>query len=135
MSKDAESASAWLTGRKLVLPAADAADIAKAVRGLEAAIDAAAAKLDPMQLPEPFQQCLARLAEPGVRQPLPPPAVEHADWSLDHLAAGHIGSEEWVRRCLGHIETQAPGRLAWLEVNAETALREARALEDRKSVV
>ena len=133
MSKDAASAAAWLQGRNLSLPAADAADIAKAVRGLEAAIDAEAAKLDAMQLPEPFQQCLARLAEPGVRQPLPPPAVEHADWSLDHLAAGNIGSEEWVRRCLGYIDTRAPGRLAWLEVNGEAALREARALDTERA--
>ncbi len=133
MNQDAESAAAWLLGRKLWLPAADAADITKAVRGLEAAIDAAAATHDPMQLPEPFQHCLTRLAEPGAAQPLQAPAALDADWHLDQLAAGNIGSEEWVRRCLGHIESHAPGRLAWLEVNAEAALREARTLDTERS--
>ena len=133
MNSDAASAAAWLAGRKLSLPSADAADIAKSVRGLEAAIDAAAATLDAMQLPEPFQNCLSRLAGAEAPQPLQSIAAADAGWTLDHLAAGSIGSEEWVRRCLSSIENHAPGRLAWLEVDADQALRQARALDTERA--
>ena len=133
MNKDADSAAAWLAGRKLSLPAADAADIARAVRGLEAAIDAEAATFDVMQLPEPFQYCLSRVAGPDATPPLQPGMAADASWTLDHLAAGDIGSEEWVRRCLSNIESRAPGRLAWLEVNADAALRQARALDTERA--
>lgn len=56
-----------------------------------------------------------------------------AGWSIANLAAGHFSSEEWIRQCIDNIETKAPGRLAWLEVNAESALQRARELDKERA--
>ena len=133
MSSDAEIAIGWLQARKLSLPAADADDVVRAVRALERAIDAEATTLDMMQLPEPFQGCLQRLAPGDEAAPIQVGEPPDAGWSIANLASGNIGSEEWVRQCLANIDALAPGSLAWLEVTGESALRQARTLDSERA--
>jgi aspartyl-tRNA(Asn)/glutamyl-tRNA(Gln) amidotransferase subunit A len=125
----ATAAQSRLRPRGFELPGADAGDIVRAVQGLEAAIDASAASADPFALPESFQRAMTRLAAAADTAP----AASDPGWSMQALAAGAIGSEEWVRRCLDAIDTRAPGRLAWVEVRGEAALAEARVLDAERA--
>ena len=133
MSSDADIAIGWLQARQLSLPAADAGDIVRAVRALERAIDSEAASLDMMQLPGPFQGCLQRLAPGGETASIQAGESSGDGWSIANLASGNIGSEEWIVQCLANIDARAPGRLAWVEVNAESALQQARALDRERA--
>ncbi|HYG43843.1 MAG TPA: amidase [Bordetella sp.] len=109
-----DSAGRWARARKLPLDERDLPDLAEAVAALAAAVAQEAAELEMTHTAAPFGQVLRALA--------PQP------WSgvPDCADAGGQGSEAWVRASLAHIERAAPGRLAWMDVDAEGALAEAR---------
>ncbi len=103
------------------LSESDRADVVAAVDGLARSLEPSARLLDMSSFPEPFQATVLRHAY-GAAQPDPTAAI--AD-----LSAGERSSEEWVRECLARIDSVAPARLAWREVDADAALERARALD------
>ncbi len=128
MTDEAKTAVDWLALRQYTLTPEDARDLSATVRTLGATLEAQAAQHDMMESPEPFQSCLMRQAPESDRV-----VVGSPDWTVENLAGGHIGSEEWVRACLERIETQAPGRLAWFEISADRALAQARQLDSERA--
>jgi len=88
-----------------------------AVAGLAAALRQEADALDMMQTAPPFGRVLADLA-PAPWPDAPPQLLQDAP---DAQAA--------VRASLAQIEQAPPGRLAWMEIDAQSALQEARRLD------
>ncbi|MBO9356340.1 amidase [Bordetella petrii] len=112
-----DTARDWSRARGLPLDEQDLPDLAEAVATLAAATAQESAMLDMAQVAEPFGQVLRALApEPWTGAP-----------AGDDGAAP--GSEDWVRASLARIEQAAPGRLAWVDIDADGALAEARRLD------
>lgn len=110
-----QSARDWSGARGLPLDGDDLPDLAMAVAGLAATLQEEAALLAMTEVAAPFGQVLRSLApEPWPDAPAP------AD------APARRGSEAWVRDCLAQIERSAPGRLAWVDIDADAALAQAR---------
>jgi len=133
MEQDAKTATDWLRMRNFTLPPADAQDIVAAVRSLAGTIEAEVEKHDMMAPPEPFQDCLLRLAAEDRGANKGRPDFSDTGWTIENLAAREFSSEEWVTQSLAAIETREPGRLAWYEVAADTALAEARKLDRERA--
>jgi len=114
------SAREWSQARGLPLDDQDLPDLVAAVAGLADALERETASLGMEQVAAPFGQVLHALA-PAAWADAPAPAE-----------AGALDSEAWVRASLAEIEQAAPGRLAWVEVDAEAALAEARQRDDER---
>ncbi|GAB1577823.1 amidase [Bordetella petrii] len=113
MSDLVESARQWVRARRLPLEAQDVPDLAEAVAVLTAAVTQEAAGLDMTQVAVPFGQVLrASALQPWPDTPLPRQGDDRA-------------SVAWVRASLARIECAPPGRLAWVDVDADAALAEA----------
>jgi len=115
-----ESARHWSRARGLPLDEHDLPDLAEAVAGLAAAVARETATLDMEQVAAPFGQVLRALA------PAPWPDAPQQP------AADPRDSEAWVRASLANIERAAPGRLAWVDVDADAALAEARQRDEER---
>jgi aspartyl-tRNA(Asn)/glutamyl-tRNA(Gln) amidotransferase subunit A len=103
---------------------ADRADVSATVEALGQTLAQSAQALDMSSPPEPFQATLLRHAHAG-------PVADPGE-ALAELAAGGRSSEEWIRECLRRIDTVAPARLAWREIDADAALARARHLDDER---
>lgn len=112
-----ESALRWSQARDLPIEARDIPELAEMVDALRVALREDWAASDMMQVAEPFGQVLRALAsEPFSGTSNDAPGV-----------AQH--SEHQVRASLAAIEQRQPGRSAWVHIDADAALAEARMLD------
>lgn len=109
------------------LSPADSADVVAGVSGLSETLARAARSLDLSSFPEPFQATLMRLRGDS-------PTGDSSPMTVEALTRGDLGAEEWVRECVRRIELAPPGRLAWRELDVETALERARYLDRERSL-
>jgi len=110
------------SARGLPLDERDLPDVTEAAAGLAAALADETAALDMAQVAVPFGQALRALA-PAPWADAPAPSAD---------AGAPLDSESWVRASLACIERAAPGRLAWVEIDADAALAEARQRDDER---
>lgn len=120
MSALIESALQWSEARDLPIDAQDVPELAEMVEALRIALRQDWAASDMMQTAEPFGQVLRSLAP----EPFPDVLVEARSPSQD--------SECQVRSSLAAIEQRQPGKSAWMHVDADAALAEARSLDEEQ---
>ncbi|OZI52510.1 amidase [Bordetella genomosp. 4] len=120
MSALIESALQWSQARDLPIDAQDVPELAEMVEALRIALRQDWAASDMMQTCEPFGQVLRSLAP----EPFPDVLVEARSPSQD--------SECQVRSSLAAIEQRQPGKSAWMHVDADAALAEARSLDEEQ---
>ncbi|MVW69926.1 amidase [Bordetella sp. 15P40C-2] len=120
MSALIQSTRDWVDARELPLDEQDLPDLAEATASLSAALAQETATMDMSQVAVPFGEVLRQRAP----APLAPAPAPDADVSID--------SEALVRASLAAIERVAPGKLAWVDIDADTALTEARQRDDER---